>query len=44
MKRYCFVMDDGSRHDVIAASFHAACLQWQQFGLDPRNIAAMECR
>lgn len=44
MKRYRFVMDSGVAYDVVARDFRAACLVWEQFRLDPREIAAVECR
>ena len=44
MKRFKFIMDDGSTVDCIAKDFRSACLQFDQYGYDPRTIAAIEER
>jgi hypothetical protein len=44
MKRYRFIMDCQATYNVIARDFREACAQWERFGLDPRNIAAVEIR
>lgn len=44
MKRFKFIMDSGHTFDCIALSFRAACLSFDQAGLDPRLILAIEER
>ena len=44
MKRFKFIMDDGSTVDCIAKSFREACLVFDAYGYDPRAIAAIEER
>ena len=44
MKRYKFIMDDGSTVDCVAKDFRSACEQFDSFGIDPRLIAAIEER
>lgn len=44
MKRFKFVMDDRSEFDCIAEDFRSACILFDQAGLDPRDIAAIEER
>ena len=44
MKRFKFIMDDGSSVDMLAKDFRSACLLFDQYGLDPRDIAAIEER
>ena len=43
MRKYRFILDSGDIQHVIARDFREACLSWARFGLDPREIAAMEC-
>ena len=42
MRKFKFIMDSGEIIHVIARSFKDACAAWEQFGLDPRDILAME--
>ena len=44
MKHYKFVMDCAAVYHVVARDFRSACLAWERFGLDPRDIAAVEVR
>ena len=41
MKKFKFLMDDGTVDWVIARTFHDACIIWSQLGKDPRAIQAM---
>ena len=42
MKRFRFVMDDQTQFDCIAQDFQSACVLFDQAGLDPQLIAAIE--
>lgn len=42
MKRFKFVMEDGSAVDIIAADFRSACLRFDAFGIDPREIREVQ--
>lgn len=42
MKRFRFIMDDGSQHDVIAEDFRSACITFDQLGLKPEDITAIQ--
>ena len=42
MKKFKFIMDSGEVIHVIARSFKEACIIWENFGLDPRDILVME--
>lgn len=44
MKRFKFIMDDATEFDCIAQDFRSACILFDQAGLDPRDIAAIEER
>lgn len=44
MKRFKFVMDDGTSVDILAQDFRSAGLIFDQMGLDPREIWAVEER
>jgi len=44
MKRFKFIMDTGAVFDCIALDFRAACLTFDNAGLDPRLITAIEER
>jgi hypothetical protein len=42
MKRFKFVMEDGSAVDIIAADFRSACLRFDAFGVDPQDILEIQ--
>jgi len=42
MHRFCFIMDDLSRHWVVARDMREAMLVFDSWRLDPRDIAAIE--
>lgn len=44
MKSFVFVMDSGERVLIIARDFRSAGIQFDSWGLDPRDIAAIEER
>lgn len=44
MSRFKFCMEDGHNVDIIARDFRTACMLFDQFRLDPRQIASIECR
>jgi len=44
MKRFKFTMDTGESFLCIARDFRSACVLFDQAGLDPQQIAAIEER
>lgn len=38
MKRWQFVLDDGTALEVLARDFRSACTNLDGFGIDPRSI------
>lgn len=42
MRKFKFVMDNQEVFHVIARDFRAACIAWERFGKDPRDIWAIE--
>jgi hypothetical protein len=42
MRKFKFIMDNQEVFHVVARDFRAACLAWEQFGKDPRDIWAIE--
>ena len=41
-KKYEFHLEDGSVQHVVAQDFKQACLAWEKFGKDPRDIKVMK--
>jgi hypothetical protein len=44
MKRFKFIMDDATELNIIARDFREACIIFDQYGEDPREITAIEER
>lgn len=44
MKRFKFVMEDGQAIDILASDFRSACLRFDAFGMDPRDILEIQER
>ena len=44
MKRFKFVMESGVDFDCIAYDFRKACMTFEQAGMDPSQILAIEER
>jgi hypothetical protein len=42
MKRFKFVMDDGSTIDILAVNFRSACVRFDAFGADPKKILEIQ--
>ena len=42
MKRFKFVMDGGYTIDILAPDFRSACLRFDAFGADPKEIQEIQ--